>query len=77
MIYTNVFHKRVATPSEWPPQYRQNDCAATVRNTTMNNRTVCNSIVLFRLFAIFCILYFYFTGAGVMPSLTASAAAPT
>jgi hypothetical protein len=25
----NVFHKRVATPSEWPPQQHQRDCAAT------------------------------------------------
>jgi hypothetical protein len=75
-LITNVVHKRVATTSEWPPQHQRGARAATQHNTTTNYCTMRNNIVLFRSVAIIYIYYFYLVGAGVMPNLAATAAAP-
>jgi hypothetical protein len=72
----NVVHKRVGHPSEWATQHHQHACAATVLHCTTRYCTVYHKIILFRLIAIFCILNFYFICAGVVTSLTISAAAP-
>jgi hypothetical protein len=71
-----VVHKRVATTSEWPPQHQRGARAATQHNTITNYYTMRNNIVLFRSVAIIYIYYFYLAGAGVMPNLTVTAAAP-
>jgi hypothetical protein len=75
-IIHNVVHKRVAHPSEWPTQHQRDACAATQHNTTTNYYTVRNRIVLIRIVAIICVLYFCLTGAGVVSNLAATTAAP-
>jgi hypothetical protein len=65
MVYYRVSY---LTESATKPQ--RGDCAATQRNTTTNYYTIRNSIILFRSIAIIYILYFYLTGAGIIPNLT-------
>ena len=71
-----MVHHRVATPIESPALTHQHACAATLRNTTTFLFSIHYSGLYFRFFAIICILYFYLTGAGVVPNLAATAAMP-
>jgi hypothetical protein len=47
-----------------------------LRNTTIIFYAVRNSKLYLRFIAIICILYFYLTGAGIVPNLAVTAAAP-
>jgi hypothetical protein len=62
--------------SEWPPRHQRSARAATQHNTTTDYYTVRNNTVLFKSVAIIYIYYFYLIGAGVMPNLAATTAAP-
>jgi hypothetical protein len=62
--------------SKQPTNTRQHTCATTLRNTIIIFYTAHNSKLYLRFFAIICILYFYLTGAGIIPNLAAIAAAP-
>jgi hypothetical protein len=75
-ILDNVVHHRVANPIESPALPHQHACAATLRNTTTIFCTIHYSRLYFRFIAIICILYFYLTGAGIVPNLAATAAVP-
>jgi hypothetical protein len=59
--------------SKQPTNTRQQACATTLRNTIIIFYTAHNSKLYLRFFAIICILYFYLTGAGIIPNLTAIA----
>ena len=67
---------RTANPSEPPAQPYRHAYAMILRNTTTVNSTVRYSRLFFIFIAIICILYFYLTGVGVVPSLAATAAMP-
>jgi hypothetical protein len=61
---------------ESPPQHQRVAYAATQCNTTTTYYTVHNRTILPRSITIICVLNSYLTGAGVVPNLAATAAAP-
>jgi hypothetical protein len=67
---------RADHPSERTTNTRRRACATMPRNTTIIFYTARNSKLYLRFFAIICILYFYLTGAGIVPNLAAIAAVP-
>jgi hypothetical protein len=68
----NVFHHRTGHPTERATSHYQNACATITRNTTTFSSNLSNNTILFRIFAIVCVLYFYLAGAGVVSNLTAT-----
>jgi hypothetical protein len=67
---------QVANLSKQPTNTRQYTCAITLRNTIIIFYIAYNSKLYLRFFAIICILYFYLTGAGIIPNFAAIAAVP-
>jgi hypothetical protein len=67
---------RADYPSEQTTNTRRRACAIMPRNTTIIFYTARNSKLYLRFFAIICILYFYLTGAGIVPNLAITAVVP-
>jgi hypothetical protein len=75
-IALTCFPMRVGHASESATLPHQHACAATPRNTTIIFYAVRDSKLYLGFIAIICILYIYLTGAGIVPNLAATAAAP-